>query len=480
MKKSDHYLGFQSQNNEVSFDNLLVKGDIPDWLSGSLIRTSPSKFEVGKSNYRHWFDGLAMLHKFSFKNKNVSYTCKFVKSDAYEEALRKEKIVYGEFGTDPCRDIFQKVAAFFKGPKATDNVCVNIHLQGGGLTSVTEVTKPISFRLDTLETKGHFTFTDNLKGITTPPHPHYDKEGNQYSFITKFGRKSKYLIYCQKVNSSEREKIAAIPVEEPAYMHSLGMTDNYVILTEFPLVTNPLKFRFGLKPFIEGYKWKPENGTKIHLIHKATGELKTFKTEPFFSFHHINAFEKNGDIVFDLVAYENDKIIKDFYLEKLRSDQPITASGELWRFHMEPDNNKVSREVISSTPLELPRINYSKFNSHEYNYVYGAGTSIKGNFYDNILKIDVLTGESIIWREKNCYPGEPVFLEKPDAKNEDDGILMSIVLDVEKQNSFLLILDSKDMKEIARAPVTQHITFGFHGQFVLGEEPGLARKTISR
>lgn len=147
---------------------------------------------------------------------------------------------------------------------------------------------------------------------------------------------------------------------------------------------------------------------------------------------------------------------------------------------MEPDNNKVSREVISSTPLELPRINYSKFNSHEYNYVYGAGTSIKGNFYDNILKIDVLTGESIIWREKNCFPGEPVFLEKPDAKNEDDGILLSIVLDVEKQNSFLLILDSKDMKEIARAPVTQHITFGFHGQFVLGEAPGLARKTISR
>lgn len=479
MEKSNYYLGFQSQENEINLDNLPVEGELPVWLSGSLIRTAPSKFEVGKNNYNHWFDGLAMLHKFSFNNKKVSYSCKFLESDAYKSAIEKEKIAYGEFGTDPCRDIFQQIATFFKGPGKVDNACVNIHLQGGGLTSVTETPHPLSFRLATLETKGHFTFTDDLKGQVTPPHPHYDQNGNQYSFITKYGRESEYIIYTQDVNSSKRKKIASVPVKNPAYMHSLGMTENYVILTEFPLVTNSLKFRFSLKPFIEKHDWKPENGTNIYLVHRTSGEVKTFKTEPFFSFHHVNSFEEGEDVLFDLVVHKDVTIIQDFYLENLRSDRPITASGELRRFRVEIDKNKVSNVMLSTTPLELPRINYAKYNTKEYRYVYGVGTSEEGDFYDSILKTDVSSGESIIWREENCYPGEPVFLEKPDAKEEDEGILLSIVLDAKEQNSFLLILDAKDLKEIARAKVPQHITFGFHGQYVAGEEPDVARQTVS-
>lgn len=57
-------------------------------------------------------------------------------------------------------------------------------------------------------------------------------------------------------------------------------------------------------------------------------------------------------------------------------------------------------------------------------------------------------------------------MEKPSAKSEDDGVLLSVVLDVQKKNSFLLVLDAKDLKEIARAQVPQHITFDLHGQFV--------------
>ncbi|PWU78829.1 MAG: hypothetical protein DLM72_20590 [Candidatus Nitrosopolaris wilkensis] len=66
-------LGFTSLENEVIDNQLSVIGVIAPWLTGTLIRNGPAKFEVGNQGYRHWFEGLAMLHKFSFKNGQVLY-----------------------------------------------------------------------------------------------------------------------------------------------------------------------------------------------------------------------------------------------------------------------------------------------------------------------------------------------------------------------------------------------------------------------
>jgi carotenoid cleavage dioxygenase-like enzyme len=44
-------------------------------------------------------------------------------------------------------------------------------------------------------------------------------------------------------------------------------------------------------------------------------------------------------------------------------------------------------------------------------------------------------------------------------------VLLSVVLDSERGNSFLLVLDASDLSELARAEAPHHIPFGFHGQF---------------
>ncbi|MFL5590598.1 MAG: carotenoid oxygenase family protein [Ktedonobacteraceae bacterium] len=63
-------------------------------------------------------------------------------------------------------------------------------------------------------------------------------------------------------------------------------------------------------------------------------------------------------------------------------------------------------------------------------------------------------------------PGEPVFVAAPDAISEDEGIVLSIVLDGRKGTSFLLVLDAASFTEIARAEVPHHIPFGFHGIYI--------------
>ena len=56
----------------------------------------------------HWFDGLAMLHRFGFADGQVSYANRFLESKAYRAARRPGEITYSEFATDPCRSLFQR------------------------------------------------------------------------------------------------------------------------------------------------------------------------------------------------------------------------------------------------------------------------------------------------------------------------------------------------------------------------------------
>ena len=70
------------------------------------------------------------------------------------------------------------------------------------------------------------------------------------------------------------------------------------------------------------------------------------------------------------------------------------------------------------------------------------------------------------WSEDGCSPGEPVFVAEPDSSAEDAGVLLSVVFDARSGGSFMLVLDAKDLSELARAETPHHIPYGFHGQFV--------------
>jgi carotenoid cleavage dioxygenase-like enzyme len=59
----------------------------------------------------------------------------------------------------------------------------------------------------------------------------------------------------------------------------------------------------------------------------------------------------------------------------------------------------------------------------------------------------------------------------PDAAREDDGVVLSVVLDGATERSCLLVLDAATFAELARAEVPHAIPFGFHGQFTSRSYP---------
>jgi beta,beta-carotene 9',10'-dioxygenase len=87
----------------------------------------------------------------------------------------------------------------------------------------------------------------------------------------------------------------------------------------------------------------------------------------------------------------------------------------------------------------------------------------RSGFHDQIVKLDFQTEQLKTWFELGCYPGEPISTVAPGARQEDEGILLSVVLDGKHRNSCLLVLDAVSLIELARATVPHHVPFGFHG-----------------
>ena len=142
--------GFDSLEEELQLERLGVRGELPDWLQGMLLRTGPAKWEVGERVMEHWFDGLAMLHRFSFAGGEVSYANRFLETGAWRAAHERGRIEYSEFATDPCRSLFQRVTALFS-PQLTDNANVNLTRLGKRFISMTETPIPVQFDAETVE-----------------------------------------------------------------------------------------------------------------------------------------------------------------------------------------------------------------------------------------------------------------------------------------------------------------------------------------
>ncbi len=457
-------LGFSTLEQETVLDELALSGELPRWLEGSLLRTGPAKFEVGEQRMRHWFDGLAMLHRFTIEDGRVSYGNRYLQSRSYRAAHDQGRIVYGEFATDPCRSLFKRVQTLFSpGKTLPDNANINVTRLGERFIAMTETPLPVQFDPHTLEAAGVRPY--EAPGQLTTAHPQMDRASKgMLNYAAKLGRVSSYRFFAVDPDSSKPRAIGSLPVKEPAYMHSFGLTERWLVLAEFPFLVNPLALALSGRPYIENYRWKPELGTRFTLVDRATGKATGgFETDACFAFHHVNAYEDGDEVVVDICAYADAGVIEDLYLERLRAGKPVQAA-ELSRFRLRPADRSVSRERLADGGIELPRINYGRCNERPYRYVWGNANGA-GGWLERIVKIDTTDGGTLSFSQAGCYPGEPVFVARPQAEREDEGALLSVVLDAAAGTSFLLVLDASDLSELARAQVPHHIPFGFHGQF---------------
>ncbi len=98
--------------------------------------------------------------------------------------------------------------------------------------------------------------------------------------------------------------------------------------------------------------------------------------------------------------------------------------------------------------------------------MYGVSDGGHSTFLDGLIKYDSQTRTAKTWRVHAHSPGEAIFLADPEGGEEDDGILLSVVLDGTRGKSYLLVMDAKSFFEIGRAEMETVVSFGFHGAHI--------------
>jgi len=444
---------------------LKVTGHVPKWLKGKLFRNGPGKFSIGNERLTHWFDGFALVSSFEFKKNKIYYQAAFLKSDQLLESMELNTIKLSGFaqnlGESPAKHISRD------GQKVkTANANINIQKVGSHLIAMGETPLPIEFEPATLKTFGVFDYDDSLKKARIWESSHMKRDpidGTLYNFYIDYGRKSAYVIYKIEDKTTSRKLLARHEVNEPSYMHDFSITQSYIILTAYPLVVNPMDLLNPENSFIGAHRWESNRPTKVYVFDKKNGALvSALNTKPMFAFHHINAFEdKNGLI--------------SIYLSASDTAQRVVESGEVetryTNLHLQKmviDLGKSSIDMVhlSKEPYEMPSIKETvvgRENQYFYAIWYNPLGKTKGN---GLVKYDLKSNKTKQWLHENLSPGEPLFVSNPATKNEDDGVILSVVYNHSNNESFLVIIDAHSMQELARAKIPQALPIGLHGRFI--------------
>ena len=167
--EQDHTRLFQTTDEQSEPIIAEVKGNLPSWLTGTLIRNGPGRFECGDTSFNHWFDGQGLLHRFHIQNGQVTYSSKFVRSDCYADSLNHGESNHLEFGSfippDPCQNIFSRFfSRFWADEVPLDNTLVNIFPMKDKIYATSEVNFIFEINPDTLDTLNRVNFTEEFPG----------------------------------------------------------------------------------------------------------------------------------------------------------------------------------------------------------------------------------------------------------------------------------------------------------------------------
>jgi len=264
--------GFENALEQRTPINLKLHGTIPPWLSGVLYRTGPGTYRIptvsdsdNKSiDVQHWFDGLAMHHRFEISHDNgtprVTYCSRKGAADLETDIASQERWPTVSFGqkADPCQSIFRKFFTTFKAIRAVHGatpsgvnaqVTLMPDMPGMGTDDATATLRNGSPRyivaatdanilqildpdsLEPIEATTYSRVDPRLDGQLTAAHGCYDRHaGDFYNYLCKFGgRFPTYQIFRIRKNG-QSDVLATIRDAPAAYLHSFGMTEKYVIL----------------------------------------------------------------------------------------------------------------------------------------------------------------------------------------------------------------------------------------------------------
>lgn len=478
---------------------------LPQWLEGSYIMPSVGTTRFGGRDFQGVLDGFGKLHRFEYdgESKQMCETAKMMRTGFYNASMELERIAPSMLFMDtvpPRPSCGGAMCNLLKG--ANDNTFVNSVKIGQHYTTWTDSTIANEIDPISLQVKGLYKWTDKVghgplhKGVLGSAHP-LRKDGNgpwvsiqiDCPLMTpdKLGSYVD-IVLIDDADPTNRKLLNSKKIEHTTpYFHSIGVSSDHVILGYTPMEYDMAATMAG-KPMIEAFHQTSPLRTTFDVVPFDGGASLTFVAPQPFTYNHvINCYENTTGIIFDAITFQDASLwlveggaLLGVQRNKTKRDS-IKRRQQAYRYHLHLAGDKKGN--VTSEPLsnprrltEFPKINMD-YSTKPY-CIYYAMEQFHNEVENGavaVVKHNICTGETIYWYRPNWFPSEPFFVPNPAKGAEDDGVVTFTALSGVDQQSYIVVVDAKDMgKEgvlgggFLEQALPEIVGFTTHGQWYAG------------
>lgn len=426
--------------HEVEAVDLPVRGRIPDDLDGTYVRNGANP-KHGPT--MHWFAGDGMLHGVRLREGRAEwYRNRWVRTRALEGAKRRDEMGRADLTVG----------------------LANTHVvrHAGRIFALEEGSLPneVTPRLDTL---GPCDFDGRLRTPFTA-HPHTCPDTGEMHFFGYELVQAPFVTHHVLDRDGTLVHSQPIEVGGPTMVHDFAISRNYAVFLDLPVVFDLELAVTGTMPF----QWKPSYGARIGLLHRdraRTGAAPRWFDVPLcYVFHIVNAWDDGPDGRYVWLDAGRHASMWDGGPDRF---EPSLLHR--WRFDLH--TGEVREEQLDDVSHAFPRID-DRRTGHANRFAWAVaprdGRRDDMTSPSLVVKYDLQTGaRSVHDFGPTSLSGEPVFVPAGPGAAEDEGYLVTFVMDMPTETSSFVVLDAGDMSAapLAVVPLPQRVPQGFHGSW---------------
>ena len=490
------------KSNIEEFDNVCfnVSKPYPAYAKGAYVISAVGMFEYGERTFEGVLDGFGKLHRFTMNGNTVCATYRLMSTGFYNTSKKDGTVGPGLlfYPTKPPRKC-PPLQPMCNLRASNDNSFVYTVNVGEEIYSTTDSTIMVAVDPASLNVTGNFKITSKsvkFGEVAFVGSAHPVKHPSTNNWVDFFGSggmiKEKTKISAYEMTGgrpdvdANRKHLADVEMATAPYMHSFGISENYLIFPHTPIMFN-LKGVFG-KSMAAAFKDLPVDSdeclnnaffiTPLSTQGSAQTPMIRYlpKTYKLYYVHTLNAYENASGIIIDLTTSHGNMFNKpmdtrDGQMNKTYRDSSLKVY--VTRFLLPWDNKTSITTQLLSDPrrkTEFPKIN-PNYATKPY-CIYWAVTWFSDNHnYASmaIVKQDMCNygkpGAMLEWKRPNWYVSEPMMIPSNTSKKEDDGVVVFVALNGMENKTYYITLDAKTMEEISLAGPFSHIPYSAHGHF---------------
>lgn len=450
---------YAPQRQEFTALNLPVIGELPKDLHGAFVRNGPNPFNDPQGPH-HWFDGDGMIHAIYFENGKAEYRNRYVGS-ADNVADRAGSCGAGGVLLPATRSRGDKV---YKDTANTDLVLHNGQLMALWYISGT----PVRLNARTLETLGEETFGGHLPRHVSA-HSKVDPVTGEFVFFD-YSLYEPWMSFGVVSKDNELTHFAKVDLPGPRLPHDMGLTQNYIILHDLPVVFTESGLRNSM------WQIQTQNrGARFGVVpRKGTGDqVRWFETDPCYIYHVANAWEEGDEVVMHACRMVPNGLKPNPAYGPYAAMVTVMALHAVpfeWRMNMR--TGEIRQRQLDDRLGEFPIINQD-YTGRKSRWSYNVSMAPEElQRFDGLIKYNLETGASEVSMHPPGWGGsEAGFAPRVGAVDEDDGYVISFVTDPVSAKSEVHVIAAKNFADgpIARIPLPGRVPAGFHGTWAAGD-----------